>query len=313
MPGRQTTKEPYFSKHTQAVILGLLVTFLWSSSYILIKIGLQSNLPPITFAGLRYTLAFLSLIPWVVFNSTNRSQLSSISRSGWIKLILLGLMFYTITQGAQFISLFFLPAATNSLVLNLTPVIVAFAGIFFLSEHPALSQWIGIGICIIGVSFYFFPVIFEFNLIIGLGITILGLFSNSASSLLGRNINRKGNLSPILVTTISMGVGAIVLLICGVFMQGFGEMLLIHWLIIAWLALINTALAFTLWNTSLQTLTAFESSVINNTMLPQIVILAWIFLGEQPTLKEWLGLFLVGLGTLIVQFKRGSTLNQDNR
>jgi len=51
-------------------------------------------------------------------------------------------------------------------------------------------------------------------------------------------------------------------------------------LIIALLAIVNAAFAFTLWNKSLQMLTAVESSIINGTMLPQIAILAWIFLNE---------------------------------
>ena len=40
-----------------------------------------------------------------------------------------------------------------------------------------------------------------------------------------------------------------------------------------WLALVNSAFAFTLWNRTLRTLSATESSVINNTMLIQIAIL----------------------------------------
>jgi drug/metabolite transporter (DMT)-like permease len=41
-------------------------------------------------------------------------------------------------------------------------------------------------------------------------------------------------------------------------------------LIIGWLSVINTAFAFTLWNHTLRTLTAVESSVMNNTVLVQI-------------------------------------------
>ena len=37
----------------------------------------------------------------------------------------------------------------------------------------------------------------------------------------------------------------------------------------------------TIWNYTLRTLTAMESSIINGTMLIQIAVLAWIFLGED--------------------------------
>jgi drug/metabolite transporter (DMT)-like permease len=77
--------------------------------------------------------------------------------------------------------------------------------------------------------------------------------------------------------------------------------------IVAWLAIVNTAFAFILWNNSLRTLTAVESSILNGLMMPQIAILAVVFLGETLTVKEIAGLVLVGAGVLIVQLKHGRT------
>jgi drug/metabolite transporter (DMT)-like permease len=105
-----------------------------------------------------------------------------------------------------------------------------------------------------------------------------------------------------------MGIGGVLLLITGASIQGFGKLDLLQWMIIAWLAIVNTAVAFTLWNKSLQSLTAIESSIINNTMLPQIAILAWIFLDEPLNLRQILGLGLVTIGIIIVQVWRGKRL-----
>jgi drug/metabolite transporter (DMT)-like permease len=69
------------------------------------------------------------------------------------------------------------------------------------------------------------------------------------------------------------------------------------------LAVINTALAFWLWNKSLQVLTAMESSIINNTMLIQISLLAWLFLGEKITWIGAIGLAIASLGTVLVNVK----------
>lgn len=63
----------------------------------------------------------------------------------------------------------------------------------------------------------------------------------------------------------------------------------------------NTAFAFTLWNKSLQELSAFESSVINNTMLAQVAAFGWVFLGEQLGMLEIFGAVLVMLGAIAVQ------------
>ena len=72
-------------------------------------------------------------------------------------------------------------------------------------------------------------------------------------------------------------------------------------MIILWLAVVNTALAFTLWNLSLRHLGAGESAVINNTMLLQIALLGWIFLDEVPTALQWFGLVVVSTGIAISQ------------
>jgi drug/metabolite transporter (DMT)-like permease len=80
-----------------------------------------------------------------------------------------------------------------------------------------------------------------------------------------------------------------------------------HWLIIAWLAVVNTALAFTLWNASLRVLSAVESSILNGLMLPQIAILAWVFLDEALSMQEIGGLGLVCLGVILVQVRPART------
>jgi drug/metabolite transporter (DMT)-like permease len=129
------------------------------------------------------------------------------------------------------------------------------------------------------------------------------MFANAGSGVLGRYINRYENIPPLLVTTISMGVGGSILLLAGITIQGIPALGLKHWGIILWLAVVNTAFAFTLWNHTLRTLPAMESSIINGTMLIQIALLAWLFLGENLTTQEWIGVILAGLGVLLVQLR----------
>jgi drug/metabolite transporter (DMT)-like permease len=290
--------------HIKTVLQALLVTFLWSTSWVLIKIGLQANLPAITFAGLRYSVAFLCLLPFVLTNPTHRKAVRTFSRATWAQLALLGVVFYTLTQGAQFVSLAFLPAATLTLLLNLSPIFVALASGFLNKESPSLPQWGGILLSATGTIAYFLPLDIREGQILGLAVALVCVLANAGSSLLGRQVNHQSGLSPLLITAVSMGIGGLLLLIIGAITQGFGSLDLTQWLIIAWLAVVNTAVAFTLWNSTLRTLTATESSVINSTMLPQIAILAWLFLGEPLNLKQIIGIILVGIGMLIVQLKR---------
>jgi len=291
------------SKRITAILLAIFVTILWATSWVLIKIGLHDNLPALTFAGLRYVLAFVCLIPFVFLNQNNRNVISSLSSAAWVRLALLGVIFYTLTQGSQFLSLVYLPAATVSLILGLTPVLVGAAGMGFLGEKPSIGQWLGIAMTIFGVGLYFLPAGFSNIQTIGLLIAVVGVVSNAAGSILGRIVNRDLTIPPVVITFVSMGVGAFLLLLIGGLIQGFGSLNIQSWLLIAWLAVVNTAFAFTLWNLTFQILTAVESSVINSLIMPQIAILAFVFLGEALNLQEVAGLILVGIGALVVQLK----------
>lgn len=277
----------------------LFVTFLWSTSWVLIKFGLE-EIPPISFAGMRYALAFLLLAPALLASPARRAELRRLRSPDWLRLSLLGVVIYSITQGAQFVALSFLPAVTLSLILSFAPAAVALLGAWCLGERLNARQWFGLACFLLGAALYFLPLGASFQFI-GLAVAVVGLLANSYASILGRAVNRRGDLHPLLVTVVSMGVGSILLLAVGLTVEGVPRLDLSGWAIILWLAVVNTALAFTIWNHTLRSLTAIESTLINNTMLVQIAILAWLFLGEAISVKEGVGLALAMFGVLLVQ------------
>jgi drug/metabolite transporter (DMT)-like permease len=279
-----------------AILKALFVTLLWSSSWVLIKNSLN-EIPPLTFAGLRYTLAFLILLPglWKY-----RSEVRHLHRQEWVRLVILGLVFYTLTQGGQFLSLLYLEATSFSLILNFTTLIVAIIGTFALNEIPSRGQWGGVAVFLLGVILFFStatklggePLGYLFA-----GITVV---ANATAAVLGRAINREAKLPTLMVTVISMGSGAILLLAMGILLEGFAIISPSGWAVIIWLAIVNTALAFNMWNKTLEILTAVESSIINSTMLIQISLLAVFFLDEHLGVQNVLGLVVASAGILMV-------------
>ena len=284
------------------VLLALFVTFLWSTSYIIIKWGL-SEINPVTFAGLRYFGAFICFMPFV-FKRKYIAEIKQLKSYQIKKLIWLGLLFYTFTQGTQFIGLSLLPAVTVSLMLNFTPLIVAIMGIFFINENLTVLQWLGAIIFLAGILIYFIPVSVVGNSGLGLIIMFLGVLANSGSAIMGRDINRNGKISPLVVTFISMGAGSIILVITGLSTEGFPVLRTSALLYLIWLIIINTAFTFTIWNLILRSLTAVESSIINSSMLIQIAVLAYLFLGEEISYQKGLGMIVAVLGIIFVQIKR---------
>lgn len=294
------------NSHFKAVLQALFVVFLWATSWVFVKIGIK-DIPPITFAGLRYFIAFLCLLAVMLVNGAQK-EVRGISGRSWVQLAILGILFYAGTQGAIFIALAYLPAVTVNLLWSFSSVIIAILGIFWLSENPTRIQWSGILLAMIGVIIYFFPVQIPAQQLIGLAVAAAGILANAVSSIIGRSVNRSEKYRPLVVTVITMGTGSTILLLAGFFVENPQAINLRSWGIILWLALVNTAFAFTLWNHTLRTLTAMESSVINGTMMIWIPIFAVIFLGETITTKEIIGLVIVGVGTLIVQLRKRGIL-----
>ncbi|MES0361639.1 MAG: DMT family transporter, partial [Anaerolineales bacterium] len=191
---------PRINSHTKAVFQALFVVFLWATSWVLIKIGLQ-DIPALTFAGLRYTLAFLCILPFVLLSRQMRS-VGKISKRTWWQLLGLGLLLYTITQGAIFLTLYYLPAVTVNLLWSFSTVMVALMGIIWLAENPTRFQWVGVLLATFGAVIYFYPATLLTNQLLGVLIAVVGVLANAGASILGRDVNRKGNIHPMTVTTI---------------------------------------------------------------------------------------------------------------
>lgn len=287
------------SPRSKAILLAIFVTMLWSSSIILIKKYLV-DVPPLTFTGIRYMLAFLMLLPGLI---KRRAEVRQLRAFDWRYLVILGLVYYTITQGGQFMALVHLDAITMSLLLSFTGPMVAVLGLIFLKERVTRLQWFGMAIFLAGVLVYFLPITTIPKSLLGLGLALLTMTANSVAAVMGRGVNREQRLDPMVVTGISMGIGAVVLLVGGVAIQGLPPLNLKVWLLLLLIAGLNTALAFWIWNHTLQSLTAMESSMINNSMLIQITILAWIFLGESVSLIGAAGLVIAVIGLFLVNWQ----------
>lgn len=303
LPAERKTQSPGSREHRGALIAALFVTFLWSTSWVLIRWGLDGeSLSPIVFAGLRYLLAAVLLAALVAGTPRLRSEVASLGGRRWAQLAVLGLVFVAVAQGAQFVAIDSQPAATSSLVLALTPLLVTAMSTAALGEKPTGRQVAGALLIVTGAAVYFSGDL-GFT-IIGLAASAVGLVANAAAALIGRGVNRRRDLSPAVVTVSSMMVGAVALVAVGITVEGVPSISARAWLIIGWLAAVNTAWAFTIWNRSLQRLSAAESAAVNNTMLIQIGLLAWLFLDEVPGPFDLLGMGGVSIGVYLAQRPR---------
>jgi drug/metabolite transporter (DMT)-like permease len=291
--------------HILALLEASLVTFLWSTSYVLIRIGLD-EINPIAFAAYRYFFASLMLLIPLFFQFRKKETKNiTIQRIGFF--LVLGFTGYFIAQGFQFLGLFFLNSVTVTFILNLTPLFVLGFSVLLLNEWPTSIQAIGIVLTLVGVIIFFYDSIGQVGMINGVLITLISGIGWALYMIISRKYLVKDNENVIELTFISMFFGAIMLLTAAGLTGNIVNVSLNCWMIIFWLSGINTAVAFFLWNHALKTLKVIEQSILQNSMLIQIALLAFFFLQEPINEQKIIGMTIVFIGVLIVQIKSEKT------
>jgi drug/metabolite transporter (DMT)-like permease len=217
--------------------------------------------------------------------------------------VALGFSGYFIAQGLQFVGLYYLQPVTVTFILNLTPVFVLLLSAVFLKEIPSASQILGIAATLSGVMIFFSDSVQGTEELIGLLITLVSSIGWATYMIISRFYLRDRKENMIIMTASSMTFGAVMLLGATVFTSNITSVTFQGWIIIVWLSVANTALAFVLWNHALQSLRVYEQSILQNTMLIQIAALAHVFLDETLIFRQIVGMLLVFIGVLIVQLK----------
>ncbi len=103
------------------------------------------------------------------------------------------------------------------------------------------------------------------------------------------------------MTVIAMLVGSVTTLVVALLVEGLPSFSQTAWLLIAWLAVINTAFAYTLWAQSQRSLRAVESSVLSDLTVIQVALLGWVVLGEELDVAQIVGIGLALSGVVVVQ------------
>ena len=86
-----------------------------------------------------------------------------------------------------------------------------------------------------------------------------------------------------------LALGGGLLLVAAIPLEGLPRVSLLTWGLVLWLALINTAVAYILYNHSLQVLTAFEMNTLYSLAPIWTAIMSWFLLGERLTVFKFAG------------------------
>ncbi|MDG7042040.1 MAG: EamA family transporter, partial [Nitrososphaerota archaeon] len=157
-----------------------------------------------------------------------------------------------------------------SFILTFTPLFVLFIGILMFSERPSGLQMGGFVLSLIGAYAFFSTRISWQGQWLGLVIVLMSGIGWAVYVIAIRELQKTNRQSSLRVTTISMGAGVVGLVVLSAATGEYAPLTPNLILIVVWLSVVNTALAFFMWNWALKAIAAFELTVIQNIMLIEI-------------------------------------------
>jgi drug/metabolite transporter (DMT)-like permease len=271
----------------------ILVVAIWSSSFPLVKIGL-TELTPFQIAGVRYFGAFIALVPFLLTHS--RGTLKRMPRRSWVRLAAMGLIAYPLGNSMLFWGLQSLHSTTSAFLLNAMPLATLALGVVWLNEKPTRLQLIGLVIALAG-GVVFFGTRVPGAETVPIVVTLAGAACLAVFGVMAREFARDGLVDGVTLAGIPLLFGGGLLMIVVPPTQLPSARVSA---ILVWLAVVNSALAYLLWNHALRRLQAFEISIVTNLMPMGTGLLAPLLIGESVGPTAWIGIGVALAGVVLV-------------
>lgn len=283
----------------RAAPLAIVSCSLWSTGFVVIKLGLQ-HAPPLTFAGWRFMLAGCLLLPLC----GGPGNIVSALRNHWRLIVVVGLCQTVVLYGTLFWGLKLLAGAQAAIITGASPLVAAmFAHMLMADDRMSRGKAAAIamgmtGIVIIAVASKPWQPAGLASLG-GMGLLMVGTCSSAIASIF---VARKGRvMSPVVLCSMQMLLGGVVLTTAGAVVEGLPQSLppVAFFLEIGWLAMVS-AVGFSIWFFLLRHVKVSRLSMWKFLMPVFGTILSWSFLpGESPELATIAGMVCVATAVLL--------------
>ncbi len=280
------------------ISLAILACLLWSTAFVGVKIGLRYS-DPFSFAGTRFMLAGLILIPfWWKRRPTFR-----VIREN-IKVIFLVSFFQTfIVYGLFYLGMTMVSGALAAIMIGASPLTAAVVAHLSMANDvmtrpKTISLCIGMaGVIILSVSRL--PWVSPTGLAEFTGIVLL--FICTVSSAVGNVLvaREKSDLDPVFFNSLQIFVGGFFLFLVSVFQQGVPTRIfpVEYYVALLWLSFLS-AVAFSLWFVLLQR-PGVKVSRLNiwKFIIPVFgAVFSWLFLpDESPRIFPIIGMICIAV------------------
>jgi len=272
---------------------------IWSSTWLAIKWGLE-DLPPISFAALRFVIAIIALLAV----SLGRVPLLPRNRADWVLLGFTGVLMFAVNYGLLFWGELYVSSGLAAVLQAIIPVAGMVFAHWLLPNEPMRWQRVGGAVLAVGGVALICGRLLDHGGIVtfwaGLAIVLGGAGAAFSNVLLKR---RALELAPAMIAAWQMIFGTVPLLSLGLVHDG--NPLRFHWSALAivcllYLAIVGSALAFLLLYWLLPRMPVNNLQTISLITPPGAVAIGWLLGGETFTLWSLVGGALVLAGVWMI-------------
>ena len=279
----------------------VLISFIWGSTWLAIRLGLDS-LTPLISSGLRFLLASFFVFLFMRFRKISL-QTDSLSVQLYF---VMSLFSFVIPFALVYWAEQFIPSGLASIVFAVMPFcIIIFAKIAFPQEKIGFNQLLGVVLGFSGIV-----IIFSENLSLDLSQQFMGvlavLISSAMQAAIGVTIKKYGqHLNPLSMHLIPLFLAGLILIIASLFLENrltwdFNFTAVSS---IVYLAFFGTLVAFTTYYWLLKRMNIVILSISSFITPIVAVILGWIILREDFSLQTLVGSAFVLIGILFANFR----------
>ncbi|HEK9102743.1 DMT family transporter [Bacillus thuringiensis] len=273
-----------------------LTIFLWASAFPGIRVGLESYTPE-HLALFRLLIGSALLVFIAIIIRMRLPQLKDIPA-----ILLLGFLGFTVYHTALNIGEKTVSAGVASLLVSTTPIFSALLAVWFLRERFGLSRWTGSVISFLGVALISFATEGDVEITSGILFILLASFSESVYFVFQTRYLKKYGFFAF--TTYTIWAGTFFMLF---FLPGLtSEMMkssIESTLSIVYLGLFPTVIPYLALAYVTSRVGASEATSSLYLTPALAFVIAWIWLGEVPTLLTVIGGGVTLFGVLFIQLK----------
>ena len=286
----------------KARLVWLTLCGIWGSTWLFIKLGL-ADLPPLTFAGIRFVIACLILASLIWIRRLPLPRLSS----DWLLLALTGVMSFSVNYGLLFWGEQYISSGLAALLQATIPAFgLVIAHYYLPAERITPLKIVGIVLGVVGVA-----IVFSNQLSVAGGKALAGSVALVCSSAAVAYSNvlvkaRAKHLNPTILAAGQMFFGLIPLFIIGVPFEG--NPLHFRWTTMAlfslfYLAVVGSVIAFLLYYWLVHNMEVTKSMLIALVTPVVAVILGMLVLNEELSWRTVVGgvLIMFGIALIVVQ------------